>query len=111
MYNSRSRRINEKICSLEKRRPADVSVDLWMNCVAWASIAHCNICFSEEHCSYEAMCKFEEQLDGKLTGEINLSTFEWIGERLSDTGPHGKGYMNKWKKQWEAIIQKTEETK
>ena len=77
----RSHRINEKICSLQERRPANVTAEAWSDCVAWASIAHCNICFSEEHTSYEAMCRFEEQLDDQLRGEVDLNTFAWIGDR------------------------------
>ena len=102
-YNQRSHRINEKIIALRERQPPNVSERLWTECVAWASIAHCNICFSEGHTSYEAMCRFEEQLDEKLQGEVDLDTIEWIGERLAETGPHGRQYMNKWREQWKSM--------
>jgi hypothetical protein len=104
-----SRRINEKIKSLDERRPATIDPRLWDDCVAWASIAHCNICFSEEHASYEAMCRFEGQLDQKLKGEVDLATIEWIGDRLAETGPHGQRYMRDWREQWKARIQQAQE--
>src|SRR5262245_38975040 len=58
-YNKRSQRINEKICSLCSRRPANVRKKLWEDCVSWASVAHCNVCFSEGHTKYEAMLRYE----------------------------------------------------
>ncbi len=108
-YNQRSSRINEKITSLRAQRPPDVRADLWDECIAWASIAHCNICFSEEDATYEAMCRFEQQLDEKLQEDVDLTTIVWIGERLAETGPHGQQYMKKWRKQWEQMIQHAEQ--
>jgi hypothetical protein len=108
-YNRRSHRMNEKICSWEKRRPANLSAELWSECIAWASIAQGNICFSEEHTSYEAMCRFEKQLDEKLSEDVDLTTLKWIGDRLAETGPHGQRYMSRWTEQWNAILQRVEE--
>lgn len=102
-YNHRSQGINEKIKALAGRRPANVSPELWQECVAWASIAEGNICFSEKHASYETMCRFERQLDEKLKNDIDLATIEWIGDRLAETGPHGQQYMAKWREQWKAM--------
>jgi hypothetical protein len=107
-YNQRSRRINQKIWELETRRPHDISEKMWTECVAWASIAHANICFSERHASYQAMCDFEKQLDEKLKEDVNLSTIKWIGERLAETGPRGQKYMTtttQWWKQWDGIVE------
>jgi hypothetical protein len=108
-YNQRSHKINEKIKSLEAQRPPDVGADLWNECVAWASIAHCNICFSEEHTTYEAMSGFEQQLDEKLKEPVDLPTIVWIGERLAETGPHGQQYMKKWREKWTRMIQHAEQ--
>ncbi|HVV99144.1 MAG TPA: hypothetical protein VHB77_02320 [Planctomycetaceae bacterium] len=112
-YGHRSQRINDKIAALEDRKPHDVSEKMWEECVAWASIAHCNICFSEGHASYEAMCRFEQQLDAKLEEDVNLATIEWIGDRLAETGPHGRTYMTKlpiqWKQTLQELLKKTSE--
>lgn len=102
-YGQCSQRINEKITALRQRRPATVSPRLWEESVGWAVTAHGNICFSEEHASYQAMCRFEEQLDDKLQRDVDLGTIEWIGDRLAETGPHGKRYMLKWREQWQAL--------
>lgn len=107
-YGQRSRNINHKICALENRRPPNVDPELWHECIAWASIAHGNICFSEGLTSYSAMCRFDEQLDEKLKGEVSMDTIHWIGERLAETGPHGERYMMKWRKQWQEMRDNSE---
>jgi hypothetical protein len=102
-YGQRSQRIWHRLYALKGRRPPSVSPRLWEESVGWAITAHCNVCFSEGHASYEAMCRFEEQLDEKLEGEIDLGTIEWIGDRLSETGPHGQRYMANWRLQWREL--------
>ena len=94
-YGYAARRINAKISSLRERRPADVSEKLWDESVAWASIAHCNICFSEGHTKYSEMIRFEHDLDETLKSPVDLDTLKWIGERLEKTGPHGQQYFVK----------------
>lgn len=105
-YNLQSRRINDTICTLRERKPPNVSEKLWEDCVAWASIAHCNVCFSESHTKYTAMLEYEKDLDDKLKGPVDLGTMKWIGERLEKTGPHGQQYFVKvnWWQQWEATL-------
>ncbi len=102
-YGQRSQRIWEKLYALKQRRPPNVTPRLWEESVGWAVTAHSNICFSEGHASYEAMCRFEEQLDEKLKGEVDLATIQWIGDRLAETGPHGQRYMGEWRKQWKTL--------
>ncbi len=102
-YNRRSDEIRQKIQALRDRRPEAINPEFWEKCLAWAGIAEGNICFSEEHVSYERMCRFEEQLDEKLKEPVDLGTIEWIGDSLAETGPHGQQYMTIWRKQWQAI--------
>ena len=45
------------------------------------------------------MCRFEKQLDDKLKGDVDLTTFVWIADRLAETGPPGKEYISRWRKQ------------
>ena len=98
--------LNEKICSLRERRPADVSENFWNECVAWASIAHCNICFSEGHAKYSEMLRFEHDLDEKLKGPIDLNTLKWIGELAAQTGSNGERYMEnvRWRHPWDDTL-------
>ena len=110
-YNRQSSRINHKIFALVARKPDGINTRMWEECVAWASIAHGNICFSEQHASYQAVQKFEKQLDEKPKAEVDLSTIEWIGKRLEETGPNGHRYMNtsiKWWSQWKGILEAIE---
>lgn len=104
-YSQRSRRTNNKIIALMNRKPTKLNEKQWEQYVGWASIAYCNICCSEGHASYKAVCRFEEQLDEKLKEEIQLETIDWIGDRLAETGPHGQRYMKNWREQWNEMIQ------
>src|SRR5437879_6531446 len=77
-YGYTSRRIHAKIRSLTDRRPADIDAKTWELCVDWAVNAHANICFSENHTSYQAMCRFEKDMDEKLNGDVGPDTIKWI---------------------------------
>lgn len=105
-YGQTSYRISQKIHSLIARRPPHVPPDLWEDCVGWAVTAHGNICYSEGHTPYSSMCEFEQDLDEKLAGPIDLDTLRWIGERAAATGPRGEHYMRKvgWREQWKNLI-------
>lgn len=105
-YGYAARRINAKIGLLGDRRPADVSEKVWEQCVAWASIAFCNVCASEGHTPYTEMSRLEHDLDEKVKGPVDVSTLKWIGERVAQTGPNGERYMVKmgWREQWERIF-------
>ena len=113
-YNHKSGQIQEKINTLRSQKPDSISEEMWNECLDWAGIAHVNICFSERHAPYEALCRFEKQLDEKLKQQIDLSTIEWIGKRLEETGPHGHRYMNtstQWWKEWEYILDRYQHSK
>ena len=102
-YNLASHRINRKICDLQSRRPEGVSPELWDFKVTWASIAFCNICFSEGHAPYEEMCRLERELDVRLQAPIDLQFFDWLWERLAQTGPHGRRYVERWQAELQSI--------
>lgn len=88
-YSHRYHRILNKLQALQEQRPEGVDAQSWNECTAWASIGFANICFSKPHTSYEAMSRFEDQLDEKLKEKVDLATIAWIGDRLAETGPHG----------------------
>ncbi len=45
----------------------------------------------------------------KLKEDVDLTTIEWIGERLAETGPHGQQYMKKWREQWKRMLEHAEQ--
>ena len=102
-YISRHRQIWHKLSTLYDRRPADVDVKSWGECMDWIGIAFANVCFSEGHANYTSMCRFEERVDEALRGQPDFATFVWIGDRLAETGPHGERYMKEWRSQWDDI--------
>ncbi len=95
---------------MRTRKPDGISEHLWEECTAWASTAQGNICFSEGHASYTWMSQFEKQLDEKLKEEVNLSTIEWIGHCLAESGPYGEEYFAnmQWWQRWEDLVQAVE---
>lgn len=108
-YGNVTGRINEKICSLIERSPNGVDEKDWIECVMWASIAHCNICFSEGHTSFEAMRRFERELDEELQGHVGPDTMRWIFGRLAATGPTGHTYIEGFKVHWTDSLSKITE--
>jgi hypothetical protein len=99
-YTRGAQRINDKIVSLMERRPREVDATPWNQCVTWASIAHCNICFSEGHTSFMEMSRFELELDERLQRDVRPDTIRWIFERLAQTGPTGQRYIQRFKDDW-----------
>jgi hypothetical protein len=99
-YGYASERIRSKIASLRERRPADVDAKQWDECVGWAVTAHCNICFSEGHTSFQEMRRFEADLDEKLKGDVGPDTLKWTLDRLAATGPTGERYIVRFREQW-----------
>ena len=94
IYQHECDRIAKVIKSLNDRRPATVGKRVWDNGVGWTVTAHYNVCFSPGHTDLAAMVHFGETLDDRLQRDVDLSIFEWIWDRLAETGPHGKKYTD-----------------
>lgn len=106
-HNQCAGRIDAKIRALIERRPATIIPQHWEKSVGWAVTANCNIlCY--KNTTYDAMRRFEEQLDEKLREDVDPATIEWIGDRLSETGLYGRSYMTNWRAQWKALQQPLE---
>ena len=39
--------------------------------------------------------RLRDDLDRKLAGKVDLETLEWIWDRLSESGPHGRRYVER----------------
>ena len=62
----------------------------------WAGIAYANVCFSEGHVTLDALKSFVKDVEAKFKGPVDLSTVDWLWERLAATGPHGKQYRERF---------------
>jgi hypothetical protein len=85
------------IKSLAGRWPAGVSESACNNGLARTVTAHCNVRFSLSHTSREAMHSYGQQVEKRLQGEVDAGIFEWIWDRLAETGPHGKRYTDRFR--------------
>jgi hypothetical protein len=97
VYHDECNRIGKVIKSLKGHRPATVSKKVWNNGIGFTVTAHYNVCFSPGHTDLAAMVRFGEKLDEKLQERVDLSIFEWIWDRLAETGPHGKRYTDQFR--------------
>lgn len=98
-YRWKEDQVQDLIARLESRKPDDVDTKVWSSGVAWIGIAAGNIFFHRGYTSIEAMSAFERGLEEKLQHPVDLSIFDWIWDRLSETGPNGKKYVERFRSQ------------
>lgn len=96
-YNGERERIRQLVVSLRDRRPEVVSSEAWEAGIGWTMTAHLNVCFSPRLVSREALFQLGRQLDERLASGIDAGTIEWVWDRLAETGPHGKQYIDRFR--------------
>lgn len=104
VYGQKSHHIRALIMSLRDQRPSDIPDHAWEEGINWTVTAHCNVCFSPDHASFENMCIYGQQLEEKLQGKIDASTLEWVWDRLAETGPQGKRYTDQFRGQFKESL-------
>ena len=105
-WNRIERRMASSIRSLEPTHPKTIDPRAWECAHSWVQTAYINICFCPEHTSIAEMYRLQEDLDGKLTDEIDLETLRWIWDRLGNTGPHGKQYIERFRPAFRSCFQR-----
>jgi hypothetical protein len=105
-FHRLARQIDEPIRKLRATRPYEVSPSVWECAHNWTITAYCNVCFSPGHVRTEEMYRLREDVRRKLEGEINLDTLEWIWDRLAQTGPHGKRYVERFRPRFQECFPK-----
>ena len=91
---------SDLIASMDSRRPSTVSPREWEVVHFWIGVAFANVCFSPDHVSLAELKRFNNDLDSKLQGKVDLNTVDWIWERLASTGPQGAGYVERFMPQY-----------
>ena len=94
----------ELIQSLMERRPETVPSQTWNDATAWASIAYHNVCFSEEHVTFDELVRFNHDARIELAGNVDLQSIDWIWARLAKTGPHGQRYVGNWEPEYRSLV-------
>jgi hypothetical protein len=101
LYAEEFRRIWTVLNSLKDRRPPHVDKRIWDCGVGWTVTAHVNA-FTPSSAGLQGMYLFGEKLDKKLASESDLEIFEWIWDRLAETGVQGKNYSDRFRSQMRA---------
>ncbi len=94
----------ELVESLRGRHPAAVSAKTWDNATGWAITAYYNVCFSEEHVTFDELVRFTHDAKIKLAGDVDLKTVDWVWARLAETGRHGQRYVTRFEPQYRALV-------
>lgn len=78
------------------RRPPDVDANTWGTAWSWLQTAYSNICFSPDYVPHDELRLFLADLEERLRGPVELTTWDWVWDRLGQTGPHGRSYQQKY---------------
>ena len=97
MYAQEKKAIRAALEQLRQhRRPEKVSVEAWEVALGWTITAYENVCFSESSVRIDELRRFRAEIEKRLAGEVDLSTTDWIWQRLAGTGPQGQLYRKKF---------------
>jgi hypothetical protein len=97
LYNSRSREVGRLLLSLHSRCPRGIPPQNWEEAVNWTATAQCNTFFSPSHASKADLDQFGRDVEDRLRGPVGVDTIEWIWDRLAETGPTGREYVERFR--------------
>jgi hypothetical protein len=98
----------ELVESLNARRPETVPIQTWRDASGWAITAYHNVCFSEEHVTFDELARFNHDTRIALSGNVNLQSIDWVWARLAKTGPHGQRYVANWEPEYRSLVYREE---
>jgi hypothetical protein len=108
MYAQEKKAIRVALDELQRdRRPEKVDVEVWKAATSSTITAYENICFCESTVPIGELKRFRADIDERLTGHVDLSTTDWIWQRLAETGPHGRLYRKKFEPEYRLCLYKT----
>ena len=103
-YGRQQRNGADMLVPLRSRRPEAVSAKTWEHATSWAVTAYHNVCFSEEHVTYDELVRFNHDVRKELEGEVSLQSIDWVWSRLAQTGPHGERYVKRFEPQYRSDV-------
>lgn len=87
-----SRRIEAMIDGLQLRRPNSLNAAQWRCLVDWTRNLHGNSLIAHQS-SWSQIIGFEARLKGKLSGDVDAETIEWIWDEYAIVCPGGQKYQ------------------
>jgi hypothetical protein len=105
LYGGQRRTGDELFRQLSNRRPSNIDVQTREIATNWATTAYRNICFGEAQTPLQELKRFCKDLEARLQGRVDLTTIDWIWERLGQTGPYGNEYRLRFEPQYHAELE------
>ena len=99
-YAQEQHAMRDLVEQLPNRRPPGVSVAAWDVATGWAITACGNVCFSEGYVPIDELRRFRVDVEKRLKAEVDLTTIDWIWQRLGETGPHGQQYRKRFEPEY-----------
>lgn len=106
VYAKEQKMAYKLVAQLQKRRPQNVEAEVWKVATGWTITAYANVCFSKDYVSLDELRRFRVDLEKRLAGDVDLSTTDWIWQRLAETGPHGQQYRAKFEPEYRLDLRK-----
>jgi hypothetical protein len=108
VYAQEKKAIRAALDELQRDRcPEKVDVEVWKAATGWTITAYENICFSEAHVPIGELKRFRADIEKRLAGDVDLSTTDWIWQRLAETGPHGRLYRKEFEPEYRLCLYST----
>lgn len=95
-YYRLQRSTRDLIDAWSEKQPDGVPPEAWEHATDWTKNAFDNIFFSPNHTSLSELEKFRADLETRLAKKGDMDTVDWIWKRLSETGPNGKRYVERF---------------
>jgi hypothetical protein len=77
----------------EGRPPPGVDPHAWKETWGIVYNGFGNVCFSPKHVSLPEMRRLRADLEAKMHRPATVASLRWFWDRLAETGPHGKQYI------------------
>ncbi len=84
----------------QNRRPENIDAVVWEVATTWTITAHGNVCFSPQEVTLSELKRLRADVEKRLAGHVDLTTTDWIWQRLGETGPHGQKYRQRFEPEY-----------
>jgi hypothetical protein len=105
VYARHKARALEFVESLAKRRPSDVSPEVWEVAEFWIVTSFHNVFFSPEHVPIAELDRFAADVETALQSEVTLETVDWYWRRIANSGPADKRYFDRFEPEYREYVE------
>jgi hypothetical protein len=95
-YYRERKACEETLNQLLSKRPQNVNAQAWEVATGWAMTAYANVFFEPDLAPLVKLTAFHANIERLGQERISLDTIDWIWQQLAESGPHGRGYQQRW---------------